>query len=146
MRVHHVHILDARVCLVSVLFHFIISFACMCARECVCVCVSVCASVCTRVVLRTEEPDCPSLFLFLAQFGGKLVSFGAGASGEPKAVQIRQVVTDQELLQRSNKLEETLSSGSFTEFCQAKAESCGDERQRRLWNFLQVCKKLREVV
>lgn len=68
------------------------------------------------------------------QFGGKLVSF----NGEhPKSVSIQQIVTESELIERSNKLETVLASGNFKEYCTDKYNQIkGDEHSEYVWRLL----------
>lgn len=56
-------------------------------------------------------------FKFL-QFGGKLVAFNS----ESRSVVISQVVTEPVLLERSQNLQEALSSGQFGDLCVAKSD------------------------
>uniref|UniRef100_A0A182SM03 Uncharacterized protein n=1 Tax=Anopheles maculatus TaxID=74869 RepID=A0A182SM03_9DIPT len=46
-------------------------------------------------------------------FGGKLVTF----NGNSRTVTVNQVVTDPELMERSNQLERVLNEGNFIEYC-----------------------------
>lgn len=72
-------------------------------------------------------------------FGGKLVSFGMDkAAGSSASVTISQVVTETDLVVRSNQLEQALANGQFTEFCALKAANCNDTMQETLWNFMTV--------
>ncbi|GFQ92555.1 protein transport protein Sec31A [Trichonephila clavata] len=79
-------------------------------------------------------------------FGGKLVSFTNEASTSPQAgdyapprlVHISQVVTEPEILKKSEKLESSLSNGNLIEFCQSKSDASQTEQERITWNFLQA--------
>ncbi|BFZ17823.1 hypothetical protein BsWGS_20864 [Bradybaena similaris] len=76
-------------------------------------------------------------------FGGKLVSFGLDKptqSQQPvsRNVTISQVVTETELVVRSNQLEQAISSGQFSEFCAMKAANSSDVMQENMWNFMKV--------
>ena len=53
-------------------------------------------------------------------------------------VQISQVTTEAELVQRSNELEGTLAAGSFIEYCNSKIENSTKELEKTLWSFLKV--------
>ncbi len=78
----------------------------------------------------------PSPFL---QFGGKLVSFGnTRGPNTRKVVNLSQVVTEHELVQRSNSLEQSLSQQQFGEFCENKSQDSSSEYEKNLWNFLKV--------
>ena len=81
-----------------------------------------------------------SLLFFSRQFGGKLVSFSNSRGGDvPKVVTISQVITEQDLLQRSEQLENSLTQQLFADFCDHKSQESPNERERTLWNFLKVC-------
>ncbi|KAL5502041.1 hypothetical protein EMCRGX_G008739 [Ephydatia muelleri] len=72
-------------------------------------------------------------------FGGKLVSFSNSRGGDvPKVVTISQVITEQDLLQRSEQLENSLTQQLFADFCDHKSQESPNERERTLWNFLKV--------
>ena len=53
-------------------------------------------------------------------------------------MQISQVITEPELVNRSNELEGALVSGSYTEYCDAKIARSSSELDRTLWQFLKV--------
>jgi protein transport protein SEC31 len=53
-------------------------------------------------------------------------------------INVSQVVTEQDLVNRSNLLEGALASGSFAEFCHTKIESGDDDLDSTLWSFLKV--------
>lgn len=53
------------------------------------------------------------------QFGGRLVSWNK----ESLSVEISQVVTEPDLVERSSQLEAALSQPQFGPYCQAKAEA-----------------------
>ncbi|XP_066994333.2 protein transport protein Sec31A isoform X2 [Anabrus simplex] len=82
-------------------------------------------------------------------FGGKLVMFenvglGHGSANQvPQApvgrtVYISQVVTEPELIARSNQLESALQYGQFIEFCQTKAASSKTPHEQYVWNFIRA--------
>lgn len=80
---------------------------------------------------------------FCFQFGGKLVSFGnetpqGGQTGVLHAVYVSQVVTEPELMARSNQLEAVLQYGQYVDFCQAKIASSTTPHERAVWNFLRA--------
>lgn len=68
-------------------------------------------------------------------FGGKLVTFGVdpGASATPQ-VHISQVITEEELTNRSKELEDALHTGGLAEYCTKKSLAGG--KQQEAWNFL----------
>ena len=75
------------------------------------------------------------------QFGGKLVSFSnTRGSDVPKLVTISQVVTEQDLVHRSEQLELSLSQQLYADFCDQKSQQSANERESTLWNFLKVSK------
>jgi protein transport protein SEC31 len=83
------------------------------------------------------------VFFFFFQFGGKLVSFGnekaqAGQTGTLHTVYVSQVVTEPELIARSNQLETVLQYGQYTDYCQAKIASSTTPHERTVWNFLRA--------
>lgn len=59
-------------------------------------------------------------------------------AGVPKTVNISHVVTEQEFLDRSCDLEESLTQGKFAEFCESKVGESADTTERNLWSFLKV--------
>ena len=79
------------------------------------------------------------------QFGGKLVTFenppAASHSQQqavPRVVNISQVVTETELVMRSDQLQQALNAGEYSEFCALKAANSTDAMQENIWNFLRV--------
>ncbi|KAK2573081.1 Protein transport protein Sec31A [Acropora cervicornis] len=71
-------------------------------------------------------------------FGGKLISFGQTKDSPIAQVNISQVTTEQELVNRSYELEGALASGSFIQYCNSKVENSTQELQRTLWSFLKI--------
>uniref|UniRef100_A0AAG5DHX5 Protein transport protein Sec31A n=1 Tax=Anopheles atroparvus TaxID=41427 RepID=A0AAG5DHX5_ANOAO len=67
-------------------------------------------------------------------FGGKLVTF----NGNDRTVRVNQVVTDPELVERSNQLERVLAEGNFIDYCRQKADQTTDPHSRLLWYFLKA--------
>ena len=65
-----------------------------------------------------------------------MVSFGL--TDGPKQVHISQVVTERDLLQRSQNLEDAMKNNMVVEFCQQKIELSDTDREQQLWNFLKV--------
>lgn len=60
---------------------------------------------------------------------------------EPNAnrkVNVLQVVTDAELVERSTKLEEILSGGNYVDYCRQKADETQDQHNRYVWYFLKA--------
>lgn len=53
-------------------------------------------------------------------------------------VHISQVVTETDFLKRSDRLQATLSSGSFVDFCQEKIHAAENEFEKTVWSFLKV--------
>ncbi|XP_077332278.1 protein transport protein Sec31A isoform X7 [Lithobates pipiens] len=79
-------------------------------------------------------------------FGGKLVTFEAEKTQptqqHPQAqhfhVYVSQVVTEQEFLNRSNKLQDVVSTGTFLEYCQKKIDEAKNAFEKNVWSFLKV--------
>lgn len=80
-------------------------------------------------------------------FGGKLVTFknikapgGHGQQQQPaqRKVEISQVITEEELVSRSNQLQNALTNNQYTEFCSMKIENSKTEEEENLWNFMKV--------
>lgn len=67
-------------------------------------------------------------------FGGKLVTF----NGANRTVTVNQVITDPELVDRSNRLEKVLAEGTFVDYCRQKADQTNDQHSRFLWYFLKA--------
>ncbi|XP_067846009.1 protein transport protein Sec31A isoform X9 [Heptranchias perlo] len=78
-------------------------------------------------------------------FGGKLVTF-QNLKPQPQQQQqdvpfqvfVSQVVTETELLNRSNELQSTIHSGGFVEYCQSKVNAAQTDFERNVWGFLKV--------
>ena len=86
-------------------------------------------------------------FFLLLQFGGKLITFEHNKAStqqqqqpQPpqRLVQISQVVTETELVARSDQLQSALSSGQLAEFCAMKVANSKSEVDENVWNFLKV--------
>ncbi|XP_026128980.1 protein transport protein Sec31A-like isoform X5 [Carassius auratus] len=78
-------------------------------------------------------------------FGGKLVTLDniKPAAQQPQqtaahVVHISQVVTETDFLDRSNRLQATLTAGHFLEYCQTKIEAARSEFEKTVWSFLKV--------
>ncbi|XP_053318811.1 protein transport protein Sec31A isoform X2 [Spea bombifrons] len=83
-------------------------------------------------------------------FGGKLITFEATkqqppqqqqhpqAPNQPFHVYVSQVVTEKEFLNRSNKLQDVVSTGAFLEYCQKKIEDSKTDFEKNVWSFLKV--------
>ncbi|XP_049291125.1 protein transport protein Sec31A isoform X2 [Anopheles funestus] len=67
-------------------------------------------------------------------FGGKLVTF----NGNSRTVTVNQVITDPELMERSNQLERVLNEGNFVEYCRQKADQTTDQHSTFMWYFLKA--------
>ncbi|KAJ6645343.1 Protein transport protein Sec31A, partial [Pseudolycoriella hygida] len=68
-------------------------------------------------------------------FGGKLLTFNQGMPGK---VTINQITTEQELVDRSNKLEEVLAGGNYAEYCVQKANQMDSQQGRYIWYFVKT--------
>lgn len=51
---------------------------------------------------------------------------------------ISQVTTEPELVERSKKLEEVLSNGNFIDYCRQRADEMNDQHNRYVWHFLKA--------
>ncbi|KAM8871667.1 protein transport protein Sec31A isoform 6-T6 [Synchiropus picturatus] len=78
-------------------------------------------------------------------FGGKLVTLDNSRPSpqqpqQPTAhlVHISQVVTETEFLNRSDRLQATLTGGSFVEFCQEKMDLAENDFDKTVWSFLKA--------
>ncbi|XP_015837847.2 protein transport protein Sec31A isoform X1 [Tribolium castaneum] len=75
-------------------------------------------------------------------FGGKLISFDNTKPDvdqiSHRTVQISQVITEPELVQKSTELEQALEYGNFTEYCSRKAETTNDQHTKYIWHFLRA--------
>uniref|UniRef100_W8BC14 Protein transport protein Sec31A n=1 Tax=Ceratitis capitata TaxID=7213 RepID=W8BC14_CERCA len=67
-------------------------------------------------------------------FGGKLVHF----NGQSKQVQVSQVVTEPELVERANALERSLTEANFVDYCRERADKMPDQNGRYLWYFIKA--------
>lgn len=48
------------------------------------------------------------------------------------------MITDEELIKRSNDLETVLAQGNFAEYCKQKADQTHDQHSRYVWYFLKA--------
>ena len=84
--------------------------------------------------------------VFAFQFGGKLISFEdvkvpAGQQQQQQVsrqVHISQVITEPDLVSRSNQLEAALANNQFAEFCALKISNSKNEMEENIWSFLKV--------
>jgi protein transport protein SEC31 len=67
-------------------------------------------------------------------FGGKFVTFNSAS----KQVEIKQLITDTQLVQKSSELENVLVHGNYAEYCRAKADNSTDQHTRYVWYFLKA--------
>ena len=61
----------------------------------------------------------------------------------PFQVTIMQVMTEPDLLERSEKLEMALQENTLLQFCSEKAETSEETSNQQIWNFLKVDKLFR---
>ncbi|XP_042652373.1 protein transport protein Sec31A isoform X5 [Tyto alba] len=73
-------------------------------------------------------------------FGGKLVTFENAKSEQQQhhQVYVSQVVTEKELLARSNQLQEAVQSEGFVSYCQKKIDVAQADFEKNVWAFLKV--------
>lgn len=75
-------------------------------------------------------------------FGGKLTIFENEPldpnqqAGSNRKVFVSQVITNPELVKRSNDLEAALKAERYGDFCNEKAETSSDEHHKKVWNCL----------
>ncbi|XP_017789347.1 PREDICTED: protein transport protein Sec31A [Habropoda laboriosa] len=73
-------------------------------------------------------------------FGGKLTVFENGPvdpnlpANSNRRVIISQVVTQADLIQRSNELEEVLKTEQYSDYCKGKADRTTDVHRKKIWN------------
>ena len=53
-----------------------------------------------------------------------------------RKVFVSQVITNPELIQRSNELEAALKNGQFSDFCKSKADNAANEHKKKVWNAI----------
>ncbi|XP_066261911.1 protein transport protein Sec31A [Euwallacea similis] len=87
-------------------------------------------------------------------FGGKLISFGhdkqieaqVQQNAQPgqvsthvkRTVEISQVITEAEFVQKSAELEIALETGDFLEYCLKKSNETNDQHKKYIWHFLKA--------
>lgn len=67
-------------------------------------------------------------------FGGKIVTFNSNN----RSVEIKQLITDENLVKRSSELESVMSQGNYVEYCRQKANETNDQHSRFVWFFLKA--------
>lgn len=65
-------------------------------------------------------------------FGGKLVSWSKNGS----CIQVSQVVTEPELVERSSQLEQALAQQDLAPYCQTKVQTAQENSEQKLWQFI----------
>lgn len=53
-----------------------------------------------------------------------------------RKVFVSQVITNPELIKRSNELEAALKTGQFGDFCKGKIDNASDEHKQKIWNCI----------
>lgn len=72
-------------------------------------------------------------------FGGKLVTFGdSKIANEQHKVNIFQVVTDSNLVEKSLQLESAIANGQFSDYCKYKIDLTENEHEKDIWRFIGV--------
>ncbi|XP_061822315.1 protein transport protein Sec31A isoform X6 [Nerophis lumbriciformis] len=76
-------------------------------------------------------------------FGGKLVSLENNTAadsqqGSARVVHVSQVVTETAFLERSQRLQDTLTAGGFQDFCQEKILAAENDLDKTVWSFLKA--------
>lgn len=54
------------------------------------------------------------------------------------SVNISQVITEPELVERSTRLEEVLTKGNFIDYCRQRADEMSEQHCRFIWYFLKA--------
>lgn len=67
-------------------------------------------------------------------FGGKFVVFDSTS----RTVQLKQLVTDENLVKQSSELESVLVQGNYGDYCRQKADESDDQHKRFIWYFLKA--------
>lgn len=67
-------------------------------------------------------------------FGGKLVTYNSNN----RTVEVKQLITDENLVKRSSELENVLVQGNYAEYCREKANESSDQHNRYVWFFLKA--------
>ncbi|XP_015176477.1 PREDICTED: protein transport protein Sec31A isoform X2 [Polistes dominula] len=77
-------------------------------------------------------------------FGGKLIIF-ENETPDPnlpmnsnRKVLISQVITQPDLIQRSNELEDTLKSEQYADYCKGKIDNATDEHTKKIWSCVKA--------
>ncbi|XP_011302454.1 protein transport protein Sec31A [Fopius arisanus] len=75
-------------------------------------------------------------------FGGKLTIFenepadsNSGTSAK-RSVIVSQVITNPDMIKRSNELESALKTEQFLDYCQGKIENIEDEHLKKIWKYV----------
>lgn len=55
-----------------------------------------------------------------------------------RTVDIHQVITEPELVQKSNELEQALQSGNYIDYCRIKADEAKTRHERFVWYFIKA--------
>jgi len=77
-------------------------------------------------------------------FGGKLIihTRSAPRTGAPTdkkpTINVVSVVTEKDLVLRAQKLENTVGSSKYQEYCEEKIKSATSEAERQTWGFIKV--------
>lgn len=82
--------------------------------------------------------------MFVPQFGGKLTIF-ENEPADPNSntiatrkVVVSQVITNPELIHRSDELEAALKSEQFGDYCKGKIDSAENEHKKKVWNCVRA--------
>ena len=65
-------------------------------------------------------------------FGGRLISW----NNSSKAIEVSQVITEPDIVNRSLELETALAEQDLTPYCNSKAENTQNESEKSLWQFI----------
>jgi protein transport protein SEC31 len=67
-------------------------------------------------------------------FGGKFVEF----NGTSRSVQVKQLITDENLVKQSSELENVLVQGNYGEYCRKRADEADNQQKKYIWHFLKA--------
>jgi protein transport protein SEC31 len=71
-------------------------------------------------------------------FGNKLVRFGRSAPSKPKQVSVNVISTDQELINRASKLEESINNDDFQQITEDNISTSKNDEDKFIWSILQM--------
>lgn len=80
------------------------------------------------------------ILILCFQFGGKLTIFENstldGTNASAKTVYVSSVVTNPDLVQRSNELDSALKSMQYSDYCRKKIDFATDDHEKKIWKCI----------